>query len=137
MNRTRVFIVEDQGMFRSFLEQWLAEQDRFVAAGARYFVAQAVHHDNFFDYESSVNPWNSVKIGPGKDIVGLWKAAADERGLPFGMDGGEQGQRRAWAVRRRAVRRDRSGLPGFLSRQQSIPARTGRRGSGPVVLQRS
>jgi alpha-L-fucosidase len=32
-----------------------------------------------------VNPWNSVKVGPGKDIVGLWKAAADERGLPFGI----------------------------------------------------
>ncbi|TCC26914.1 alpha-L-fucosidase [Kribbella speibonae] len=71
---------------------WKAEKfdphdlmERFAAAGARYFVAQAVHHDNFFNYDSSVNPWNSVKVGPGKDIVGLWKAAADERGLPFGL----------------------------------------------------
>ncbi|WP_427892296.1 alpha-L-fucosidase [Kribbella sp. GL6] len=71
---------------------WKAERfepdalmDQFVAAGARYFVSQAVHHDNFFNYDSAVNPWNSVKVGPGKDIVGLWKAAADRRGLPFGI----------------------------------------------------
>ncbi|MFD3406543.1 alpha-L-fucosidase [Kribbella sp. NPDC058693] len=59
--------------------------DRFVAAGARYFVAQAVHHDNFFNYESAIHRWNSVKVGPGKDILALWKAAADEHGLPFGI----------------------------------------------------
>jgi alpha-L-fucosidase len=71
--------------YKDVVRQWKAERfdpadlmDRFVAAGARYFVAQAVHHDNFFNYESSVNPWNSVQVGPGKDIVGLWKAAADE-----------------------------------------------------------
>jgi alpha-L-fucosidase len=78
--------------YQDVVPLWKAERfdpgelmDRFVAAGARYFVAQAVHHDNFFNYESSVNPWNSVKVGPGKDIVALWKAAADERGLPFGI----------------------------------------------------
>ncbi|MFI5693895.1 alpha-L-fucosidase [Kribbella sp. NPDC051586] len=81
-----------QSGYKDVARQWKAEHfdpaglmDRFVAAGARYFVAQAVHHDNFFNYESSVNPWNSAKVGPGKDIVGLWKAAADERGLPFGI----------------------------------------------------
>ena len=34
MNRTRVFIVEDQGMFRSFLERWLIAQERFVPVGS-------------------------------------------------------------------------------------------------------
>lgn len=34
MSGARVFIVEDQGMFRSFLERWLAEQERFVAVGS-------------------------------------------------------------------------------------------------------
>jgi alpha-L-fucosidase len=78
--------------YKDVVRHWKADRfdpgdlmDRFVTAGARYFVAQAVHHDNFFNYDSSVNPWNSAKIGPGKDIVGLWKAAADERGLPFGL----------------------------------------------------
>ncbi|TDO56757.1 alpha-L-fucosidase [Kribbella sp. VKM Ac-2571] len=78
--------------YKDVVRQWKAERfdpdglmERFVAAGARYFVAQAVHHDNFFNYESGLNHWNSVKVGPGKDIVGLWKAAADERGIPFGI----------------------------------------------------
>ena len=81
-----------QFRYEDVVQLWKAERfdpdalmDQFVAAGARYFVAQAVHHDNFFNYDSAVNPWNSVKAGPGKDIVGLWKAAADTRGLPFGI----------------------------------------------------
>jgi len=32
--RIRTLIVEDQGMFRTFLEQWLAEQPRFILMGA-------------------------------------------------------------------------------------------------------
>lgn len=78
--------------YKDVVKLWKAERfdphelmDRFVAAGARYFVAQAVHHDNFFNYESAIHPWNSVKVGPGKDILALWKAAADEQGLPFGI----------------------------------------------------
>ncbi len=54
-------------------------------AGARYFVAQATHHDHFFNYDSKVNPFNSVNIGPGKDICALWKDAADKYGMPFGL----------------------------------------------------
>lgn len=54
-------------------------------AGARYFVAQAMHHDNFFNYDSMVNANNSVKIGPQKDICALWKEAADQFGMPFGL----------------------------------------------------
>ncbi|GAA1599725.1 alpha-L-fucosidase [Kribbella karoonensis] len=78
--------------YEDVVRRWKAERfdpdelmDRFVAAGARYFVAQAVHHDNFFNYDSAVNPWNSVQVGPGKDVVGLWRAAAAGRGLPFGL----------------------------------------------------
>lgn len=78
--------------YKDVVQLWKAERfdpdelmDRFVAAGARYFVGQAMHHDNFFNYESAVNPWNSVKVGPGKDIVRLWKDAAERRGLPFGL----------------------------------------------------
>ena len=34
MNRTHVFLVEDQGMFRSFLENWVNGLERFALAGA-------------------------------------------------------------------------------------------------------
>ncbi len=57
----------------------------YVDAGAKYFVAQAVHHDNFDNWASRHNPWNSTKIGPMKDIVGLWHEAARRKGLRFGL----------------------------------------------------
>lgn len=57
----------------------------YKKAGARYFMAQAVHHDNFFNYPSKLNRFNSMQVGPGKDICGLWKAAAEREGLPFGL----------------------------------------------------
>ncbi len=71
---------------------WKAEKfdpealmDLFVAAGAKYFMAQAVHHDNFHNWDSQHHRWNSVKMGPCKDIVALWREAAIKRGLPFGV----------------------------------------------------
>ena len=39
----------------------------------------------FFNYDSKVNRFNSVNIGPGKDICALWKAAADSYHMPFGL----------------------------------------------------
>jgi len=54
-------------------------------AGARYFVGQAMHHDHFFNYPSQYNRFNSTKVGPMKDICGLWKAAAEKEGLRFGL----------------------------------------------------
>ncbi|MBN2449541.1 MAG: alpha-L-fucosidase [Lentisphaeria bacterium] len=54
-------------------------------AGARYFVGQAMHHDHFFNYPSRLNRFNAVQVGPGKDICGLWKAAAEREGMPFGL----------------------------------------------------
>ncbi len=54
-------------------------------AGAKYFVALANHHDNFDCWNSKYQPWNSVNIGPKKDIVGLFKKAATKQGLRFGV----------------------------------------------------
>ena len=44
----------------------------YIRMGARYFVAMGNHHDNFDCWDSSYQPWNSVNIGPHKDIVGIW-----------------------------------------------------------------
>jgi alpha-L-fucosidase len=78
--------------YKDVAHLWKAEKfdpnglmDLYVAAGARYFVGQAAHHDNFHNWNSSQHAWNSVKVGPGKDILGLWRAAARRRGLPFGF----------------------------------------------------
>ena len=58
---------------------------RYHKAGARYLMTQATHHDHFFNYDSKINRMNSVNVGPGKDILALWKAAADRYSMPFGV----------------------------------------------------
>jgi alpha-L-fucosidase len=57
----------------------------YQAAGAKYFVALAQHHDNFDCFDSKYQPWNSVAIGPKKDIVGTWAKVARQAGLNFGV----------------------------------------------------
>ena len=78
--------------YKDICALWKAEKfdpdelmDLYYRAGARYFVAQATHHDHFFNYDSSVNRFNSVKIGPGRDICAAWKKAAEKYSLPFGL----------------------------------------------------
>lgn len=78
--------------YKDVIKLWKAENfnprelmDLFVEAGAKYFVAQAMHHDNFDNYDSSYNPWNSTKVGPMKDICAMWKKEAKRYGLPFGL----------------------------------------------------
>ena len=57
----------------------------FKEAGARYVVPVAEHHDGFSMYDSELNEWNSVKMGPKKDILGLLKEAIEKEGLVFGL----------------------------------------------------
>jgi alpha-L-fucosidase len=78
--------------FKDIAKLWKAENfdpaglmDLFAATGARYFVAQAMHHDNFDNFDSTHNPWNSTKVGPMKDICALWRTQAKRHGLPFGI----------------------------------------------------
>ena len=59
--------------------------DLYAAAGAKYFVAQAMHHDNFFNYDSKIHRFNSVNMGPKKISLQCGKAAASRYGLPFGL----------------------------------------------------
>jgi alpha-L-fucosidase len=44
-----------------------------------------VHHDNFDLWDSRYHYWNSVNIGPHRDVVGEWQKATRENGLPFGV----------------------------------------------------
>lgn len=78
--------------YKDLCKLWTAENfepealmQKYKQAGARYFVAQAMHHDHFFNFPSNFNPMNAVNVGPRKDICGLWKAAADKQGLRFGL----------------------------------------------------
>jgi alpha-L-fucosidase len=68
-------------------ESWEPEQlmALYRKAGAKYFMALANHHDNFDTYDSKHHAWNSVNIGPKKDIVGTWAKVARDAGLRFGV----------------------------------------------------
>jgi len=57
----------------------------YKKAGAKYFVSMGVHHDNFDLWNSKHTRWNAVNMGPKKDIVGMWQAAARKQGLRFGV----------------------------------------------------
>lgn len=59
--------------------------ERYQQAGARFFLALANHHDGFDAWNSKHQPWNAVNMGPRRDVIGGWAAAARNRGLPFGV----------------------------------------------------
>ncbi len=53
--------------------------------GAQYFFALGNHHDNFDLWDSKYQPWNSVNMGPKRDILAEWEKAARKYDLPFGV----------------------------------------------------
>jgi alpha-L-fucosidase len=78
--------------FKDVIHSWKAENwdpDKLLAlykrAGAQYFFALANHHDNFDNYDSKYQPWNSVNLGPKKDLIGGWAQAARKQGMKFGV----------------------------------------------------
>jgi alpha-L-fucosidase len=54
-------------------------------AGARYLMIQGVHHDNYDLWNSKYQPWNSVNIGPKRDLIGEWAKACRADGMRFGV----------------------------------------------------
>lgn len=57
----------------------------YHSIGARYFFAMGQHHDNFDCWDSPYQPWNSVNIGPKRDVVGEWAKACEKYGMPLGV----------------------------------------------------
>lgn len=53
--------------------------------GAQYFFVLGNHHDNYDLWDSKYQPWNSMNIGPRRDLVGEWAKAARKYGLPLGI----------------------------------------------------
>jgi len=99
--------------FKDVCHAWKAEKwdpealvRLYKNAGARYFFAMANHHDNFDNYDSKYQPWNSVNIGPKKDIIGGWEKAARKNGLYFGVSNHAA---HAWLFYETAQRADKEG----------------------------
>ena len=78
--------------YKDIIQYWTADKwepeklmKKFKAAGARYFVSISRHHDNFDLFDSKYTRWNAVKMGPKKDVMGIWRQAALKEGLRFGI----------------------------------------------------
>jgi alpha-L-fucosidase len=69
------------------IDRWKPNElmNLYVEMGARYFMAMGAHHDNFDNFDSKYQPWNSVKVGPKVDIIGAWEKAARQHDLRFGI----------------------------------------------------
>ena len=99
--------------FKDVINEWKAEQwdphhliGLYKRAGAKYFAALANHHDNLDLFDSTYQPWNSVRVGPKKDIVGGWAKAARDHGLRLSLTCHGD---RAWSWSQDAQRADTTG----------------------------
>lgn len=57
----------------------------YEQAGAKFLIVQGVHHDNFDNWNSTYQPWNSVNVGPHRDLLGEWSKAAHASHIRFGV----------------------------------------------------
>jgi len=72
-------------MFKA--ENWNPQEwvELFKQAGAKYLVSAAVHHDGFAMWNSKHIGYNSKTMGPKRDIVGEFVAAARSAGMKTGV----------------------------------------------------
>jgi len=78
--------------YKDVINEWKAENldtdylvQYFKSIGAKYFMALANHHDRFDNFSSTYFQWNSVNIGPKRDIVGEFGKSSKKYGLPYGV----------------------------------------------------
>jgi len=78
--------------YKDVIHEWKAENldtdaliKYFKSIGAKYFVILANHHDHFDNFNSTYHPWNSVNIGPRRDIVAEFEKSSRKYDIPFGV----------------------------------------------------
>jgi alpha-L-fucosidase len=78
--------------YKDFIPRFTAEKfdadewaELFKAAGAKYVMPVAEHHDGFAMYDCSFSNWTAAKMGPKQDIIGELAEAVREQGLVFGV----------------------------------------------------
>jgi alpha-L-fucosidase len=73
-------------LFKAELFQPREWAELFRRAGARYVVLVSKHHDGYALWPSRYSQgWNSVDVGPGRDLVGELTGAVREAGLRMGL----------------------------------------------------
>ncbi|WP_186755866.1 alpha-L-fucosidase [Echinicola salinicaeni] len=78
--------------YKDVLNEWKAERldtdalvSYFKKLGAKYFVALANHHDHFDNFNSTYHPWNSVNMGPKRDIIKEFEVSCEKFNMPYGV----------------------------------------------------
>lgn len=96
-NSTRAWHTEHFGPpekfgYKDFIPMFKAEHfdaDAWAAlyqkAGARYVMPGAQHHENFAMWDSKVTPFNSMQMGPKRDVIGELAAAVRKHGMKVGV----------------------------------------------------
>jgi len=91
-NHLKTYGHPSQAGYKELLRDWnprkldpAALTALYKEAGARFLLIQGVHHDNFDLWDSRYQPWNSKRLGPKRDLVGEWAAAAKAAGLRYGV----------------------------------------------------
>lgn len=77
--------------YKDFIPMFKAEKfnagewiDLFKKAGAKYVVPVADHHDGFAMYDAKTTRWNSVNMGPKRDVLGELMKEGRAKGLIMG-----------------------------------------------------
>ncbi|MBQ8241884.1 MAG: alpha-L-fucosidase, partial [Bacteroidaceae bacterium] len=78
--------------YKEVLKDWNPSQlnpekltELYHKAGARFLMIQGVHHDNYDLWNSRYQPWNSVNIGPKRDLLREWADACRKHGMNYGV----------------------------------------------------
>lgn len=76
--------------YKDFIPMFTADKfdpdfwaETFAAAGAKYVVPVAEHHDGFQMYQSDLSIYNAANMGPKRNILGELKKAFEKKGLVF------------------------------------------------------
>lgn len=76
--------------YKDFIPMFKAEKfdpdewaELFKKAGAQFAGPVGEHHDGFSMWDSQVNEWNAVKMGPKRDVVGELEKAIQKQDMRF------------------------------------------------------
>lgn len=86
------FGTPDKFGYKDFIPRFTCEKfnpdawaELFAKSGAKFVIPTAQHHDNFALWDSAVTPFNSVKMGPRRDLIGDLGKSVRQRGMKYGV----------------------------------------------------